>query len=133
MEANVADRKTAAQKNASPEVDAWFDRLDHPLKPAMQRVRAIILGADARISETIKWSTPTWAYKGNLASLQPKSKRFVSLMFHRGAEIPGQHPDLDGAAALVRTMRFDDEAGVDARRKALEAVVRAWCEWRERA
>jgi hypothetical protein len=38
----------------SPEVDAWFRALDHPLKDAMLRVRKIILGTDRRLTETIK-------------------------------------------------------------------------------
>ena len=114
--------------SASPAVDAWFAQLDHPLKDAMQRVRELILDADPRIDETVKWSTPTFTFEGNLASLQPRAKRFVSLMFHRGSEILGEHPLLEGDAALVRTMRFTDLEQVEARREALAAVVRAWCE-----
>ena len=114
-------------KNSNPKVDEWFQKLDHPLKGAMQSVRQVIMEADDRMSESIKWSAPTFEYKGNLASFQPRAKKFVSLMFHRGSEIPGNHPKLEGDAALVRTMRFADEADVDANRKALQAVVRAWC------
>ncbi len=49
--------------NVNKEVDAWFDDFDHPLKDAMVRVREVILGADSRIEETVKWSTPTFMYK----------------------------------------------------------------------
>ena len=48
--------------SASPAVDAWFAQLDHPLKEAMQRVRELILDADPRIDETVKWSTPTFTF-----------------------------------------------------------------------
>lgn len=41
----------------NPEVDAWFSEFDHPLKAEMQRVREIVLAADERMSETIKWKT----------------------------------------------------------------------------
>lgn len=126
----MSDEESPSHANANPRVDAWFHELDHPLKNAMQLVRFIILDADDRITESIKWSAPTFAYKGNLASFQPKSKRFVSLMFHRGSEIPGSHPDLEGEGALVRVMRFEDAADVVAHRQALEKVVRAWCDWR---
>lgn len=94
----------------------------------MLRVREVILGADSRMTESVKWSAPTFAFEGNLASFQPRSKKFVSLMFHRGSEIPGDHPRLEGDAALVRTMRFADMADVEAQRADLEAVVRAWCD-----
>ena len=116
--------------NSNPLVDDWFQELDHPLKKAMLLTRNIILEADERISESIKWSAPTFEYKGNLASFQPKAKQFVSLMFHRGSEIPGTHPNLDGDAPLVRTMRFRDEVDVEDHRDALQAVVRAWCDWK---
>ena len=123
--------KTSSTSNVNPQVDDWFQRFKHPLKEAMLLARQIILEADGRISESIKWSTPTFEFKGNLVSFQPKAKQFVSLMFHRGAEIPGEHPGLEGDSALVRIMRFQDEADVEAHRKPLQAVVRAWCNWRE--
>lgn len=113
--------------NANPEVDKWFAKLDHPVKEAMLLVRQHILEADERITETIKWSAPTFEFKGNLASFQPKAKKFVSLMFHRGSEIPGDHPMLEGDAPLVRIMRFQDGAEAASRKEALQAVVRAWC------
>jgi len=121
----------SSKRNSNPEVDKWFSELDHPLKQAMLLARRIILEADGRISESIKWSSPTYAYQGNLASFQPRARQFVSLMFHRGSEIPGEHPGLEGDAPLVRIMRFRDEADVENRRSDLQAVVRAWCEWKE--
>ncbi|MDH4278674.1 MAG: DUF1801 domain-containing protein [Acidimicrobiia bacterium] len=118
-----------ADHNRNPEVDAWFAEKQHPLDDAMQRARDIILGTDDRIAESIKWKTPTYAYKGNIISFNPANKH-VSLMFHRGAEIPGDHPRLEGDGKLVRTMKLADVAEVEAARGDLEAAVRAWCESR---
>jgi hypothetical protein len=111
------------------EVDRWLEQSDHPLEPALRRAREIILGADDRVSESIKWKTPTFAYKGNIASFNP-SKAVVSIMFHRGAEIPGDHPRLEGDGKLVRTMRFGSLEELEAGRGDLEAAVRAWCDWK---
>jgi len=113
--------------NRNPEVDRWFDEQQHPVDAAMRRARDIILGADDRVAESIKWKTPTFAYKGNIASFNP-SKNMVSIMFHRGAEIPGDHPRLEGDGNLVRTMRFADLDEVESGRVDLENVVRSWCE-----
>lgn len=55
----------------------------------------------------IKWKTPTFSYQGNIFSFNP-AKNLISLLFHRGAEIPGNHPRLDGEGKLARTMRFAD-------------------------
>ena len=108
------------------DVDRWFDEVAHPLEATMRRAREGILGADPRVTESIKWKTPTFAFRGNIASFNP-SKRHVSILFHRGAEIPGQHPILEGDGKLVRTARFADVAEVEARREELEDVIRAWC------
>jgi hypothetical protein len=115
----------------NPEVDVWFERYDNPMKEAVQRTREILLGADSRIGETIKWSTPTFTYKGNLVSFQPRAKQFVSLLFHTGASIPGEHPLLEGGGDTARYARLADVEAVARARPALEAVVRAWCDERD--
>jgi hypothetical protein len=50
----------------------------------------------------------------------------VVVLFHRGAEIPGEHPQLEGGGAIARYMRFADQGDVRRRREALQEVVRAW-------
>ena len=110
----------------SAEVDAWFEERKHPLTDAMQLARGLILEADPRVTESVKWKTPTFAYQGNIVSFNP-SKNLVSLLFHRGAEIPGDFPRLEGDGRLVRTMRFADVTEVEAAADELQAVIRAWC------
>jgi hypothetical protein len=104
--------------NRNPEVDRWLDQADHPLDATMRRARDIILG-----------KAPTFAHQGNIASFNP-AKRQLSIMFHRGAEIPGAHPRLEGEGRLVRTMRFADLDQLEAGRTELEAVIRSWCDWK---
>lgn len=114
----------------SREVDAWFERYDNPMKPVVQRMRSIILDADPRIEECIKWQAPTFTFRGNLASFYPKSKQHASLMFHAGARIPGHHPRLEGTGDTSRVMKIGSVAEADAARKDLEQIVAAWCAWR---
>lgn len=118
--------------NRNPDVDRWLDEAGHPLDAALRRAREIILAADERVTESVKWKTPTFSFQGNIASFNP-SKTAVSIMFHRGAEIPGDHPRLEGDGKLVRTMRFADLPEVEAGRAELEAVIRAWCAWKASA
>lgn len=75
------------------EVDTWFDDYDLPQKTLMQAVRRVMLAADPRLGETIKWQTPTFTCNGNLASFNPRSKKHVSLLVHNGARIPGRLPE----------------------------------------
>lgn len=112
------------------EVDAWFDEYEHPAKDAMQRVRAIIL-EEARMAETIKWKSPTFMYKGNMASFNPRTKAHVSLMFHTGASIPGDHARLQGGGDTARYMTFDNVAEVEAGADELRDIVAAWCASKE--
>ncbi|HEY7660601.1 MAG TPA: DUF1801 domain-containing protein [Actinomycetota bacterium] len=110
-----------------PAVDDWFAaRTDHPLIDAMQEVRRAILAADRRVTESIKWKCPTFSYEGNIASIDPKAKQHVSVLFHQGATIPGRHPGLEGGGTTARYMRFADRADVKRRRDAVQSVIRAW-------
>ena len=55
----------------------------------------------------------------------------MSLMFHQGARIPGDHPVLQGDGDTSRTAKFADVADIEARRGELEAVIRAWIAWKD--
>jgi hypothetical protein len=111
----------------NPEVDAWFAGYEHPSKDVMLRVRAIIL-EDARMTEAIKWKSPTFIYRGNLASFNPRTKAHVSLMFHTGATIPGGHPRLEGGGEVARYMRFAGMDDAEAAAGDLRSIVAAWCD-----
>lgn len=114
-----------------PDVDAWFARYDNPMKAVVEGVREIVLAADPRIDECIKWQAPTFTYKGNLASFFPKAKKHASLMFHTGALIPGTYPRLEGTGDTSRVMKFASLREVEAAKGELTKLVRAWCKWRD--
>ena len=114
-----------------PEVDAWFERYDNPMKPVVQRMREIVLDADPRMDETIKWQAPTFTYKGNLASFYPKSKQHASLMFHVGAQIPGSFPRLEGTGDTSRVLKVGSLEEAEAARSDLESIVHAGCAGRD--
>ena len=116
--------------NVNPEVDAWFVRYDNPQKELVHAIRLIILEADERVTETIKWQAPTFVFNGNIASFFPKAKKHASLMFHKGAEIAGEFPSLEGDGKEARSMKFADMLDLAEKRDELQAVIRAWCEQR---
>ena len=80
--------------------------------------------------ESIKWGTPTFSYKGNIFSFNP-AKNFVSLLFHTGAKIPGDHAGLEGDGETARVMRFADLTEVRERSGELTAVLQVWCRWKD--
>lgn len=112
------------------EVDEWLKSYSNPMKPVVQRIREIILDADPRVGECIKWQAPTFTYEGNLASFYPKSKEHASLMFHQGAKIPGNHPRLEGTGGTSRVMKIASLEEAEAARPELERIVHAWISMR---
>jgi uncharacterized protein YdhG (YjbR/CyaY superfamily) len=117
----------------SKDVDAWFTRYENPMKPVVERIREIVLAADERIEECIKWQAPTFVYEGNLASFFPKSKQHASLMFHTGAQIPGKHRLLAGGGDTSRVMKIASVAEANRSKRDIERIVKAWCDFRDGA
>lgn len=109
------------------EVDSWFEVYEHPLKDVMLYVRETILSADPRVEECIKWKSPTFVFKGNIASFNPRTKKHVSLLFHTGASIPGNFPHLIGEGATARYMKIFSQNEAEAIRSELIEVIQTWC------
>ncbi len=105
---------------------------DNPQKPLLEAVRQTILRADKRMGECIKWQAPTFMYKRNLASVYPKAKAHVSLMFHSGAKIGGDFPSLEGTGDASRVMKFADERDLKSKNAELKRIVKAWCDQRDK-
>jgi len=113
---------------STQDVNDWFAKYDNPLKAEVQRVRELLMASDERLEEGIKWQAPTFMYKGNLASFNPRSKKHVSLMFHTGAHIPGSFPHLEGEGETARYMKFADMQEIEAQADELTAIVTSWIE-----
>lgn len=117
--------------NKSPAVDQWLDAYENPMKPVVCAMRELILQADSRVEETIKWQAPTFMYKGNIASFFPKSKKHASLMFHKGADIKGDFPNLVGDGKEARSFKVADLDELDSKGKELQQIVVAWCKMKD--
>lgn len=115
----------------SKAVGAWLAIYHNPQQEVVRRVRDTLLHADARLKEAIKGGAPTFSYRGALASIFPESRKHVSLMVPRGAEIPGHHPRLEGSDDTGRVMKIHDVAEAHAAKNDLQHLVRSWCDWRD--
>ena len=73
---------------APPSVDALMSALDHPMKPALQRLREIVLAADPGITEHVKWNGPSFCWNGeDRITANVRGKDAVMLVFHRGVAV----------------------------------------------
>ena len=133
--------KKAVQSKASTEpegrafVDEFLRKLDHPLKPAVEAMRRIILSADPAIREGIKWNAPSFHFNEYFAtaSLRPKGPAMV--VFHRGAKAKDDGKDMRVAdpAGLLNwhakdrcSAEFRDAKDVESKEAPLREIVRQW-------
>jgi hypothetical protein len=117
--------------NKNPKVDAYMQDLDNPLKDVWEEIRDTVLGVDPRMEEDIKWAAPTFIYKGNMATFNPRAKKFVNLTFHTGALISDPEGVLDGDAKEARVFRVESDEDLSSKRAGLEAVVRNWIQLKD--
>lgn len=80
--------KAAAPKlSGTAEVLLFLDSCQHPLKPAMEFLRNLILASDKTITEHIKWNGPSFCYGGDdRITFNLHKNDQILVVFHRGAK-----------------------------------------------
>jgi len=119
-----------------PELEAYMRALDHPLKPALALVRRLILGVSPSIREGIKWNSPSFRTTDWFATINVHGKDGLRLILHMGAKpkasaktglkIADPSGQLKWLAKDRCLVTLGDEADVITRKRALQAIVRAW-------
>ena len=57
-------KQNALAKPSEPvKVDAYMQRLKHPLADVVEALRRIILSTDREIGEEVKWNAPAFFYR----------------------------------------------------------------------
>jgi hypothetical protein len=124
-----------ARAKASNDVTAFLTRLEHPQKAAIEAVRALILSADPRICESIKWNAPSFALADHFATFKLRPEATVQVVFHTGAKVQANPTarQVDDPAGLFTwaapdrgLVTFADMAAIHAAQDAFVALVRQW-------
>lgn len=114
----------------SSAVELYLAELEHPFRAEILRLREIILAASSAIDERIKWKSPSF-YSGrdDLGAFELRPRDFVRLIlvFPHGL-VNDPESIMQGTWADRRELRFSGLADVEAKRPALEQVVRSWVE-----
>ncbi|QMV45231.1 DUF1801 domain-containing protein [Cohnella cholangitidis] len=117
-----------------------MNSLEHPLKKEIEEVRKIILSANDRITEQIKWKAPSFRYNNeDRVTFNLQGKGFFRLVFHRGAKVKdslekGIASSIDPAGLLEwvaddrAIVKLKDMADVEAKREILVETVARWIE-----
>jgi hypothetical protein len=120
-------KKKSKVLDDTPKVNGYMERLEHPFKAEVEAVRRIILGVDDRITEGVKWNAPCFYYKGDITVFNLHTREHIHLVFPSGEKIPDTTGLLEGDYPDGRRMAyFKDMDDVNAKKAALETVVRAW-------
>ena len=109
-----------------PDVDRWLK--SKRAEPMLRRVRDVIMWADERMTEYLKYGTVQFACNGDFANFVRHDQKTVELMFNRGARISGAYRYLEGTGPSARHMRFADMAEVEAKTQELSNLVVTWCD-----
>ncbi|MEK6703208.1 MAG: DUF1801 domain-containing protein [Planctomycetota bacterium] len=149
MTRKKAEKKAAMKSSAAPggkrlpkaaapggEVDTFMRALDHPLKPQLESLRRLILGVDPAIVEGIKWNAPSFRTTDWFATTNVHAKGSLRLILHTGAKAKQSAADgmkVADPAGLLKWLAkdralvtFNSAIEFEARRAALEGIIRAW-------
>lgn len=121
------------------EVNAYLEKMDHPLANVVEALRAVILQADAQVGEHIKWNAPSFYYMGEIKPFSPKEyKRYIivfnlfkkdciRLVLPSGAKINDTTGLLEGDYADGRRLAlFYSLDDVNAKTPTLQAAIKNW-------
>ncbi|MNR87388.1 hypothetical protein D3C72_182550 [compost metagenome] len=118
-------------------VEKFMQALDHPLKVEIEAVRSLVKGANASLTEQIKWNAPSYCLDGDdRITLKLHPPRQIQLVFHRGAKVKDasgfSFSDasglIDWAAADRGLVTIRDLQDLESKRDALVTLVKQWLE-----
>ncbi|MFN8440797.1 MAG: DUF1801 domain-containing protein [Caldilineaceae bacterium] len=120
-------------------VEDFIATLDHPYKAEIAELRQIILGADPRIGEEIKWNAPSFYTTQHFATFQLRAKTGVQIILHLGTKvretattgitIPDPELLLTWLAKDRASVIFQNIDEIHAKRAAFTALIREWIEY----
>jgi hypothetical protein len=109
------------------QVDDYMEKLIHPFKLEIERLRNIILHASPKLEERIKWNSPSFYYVKDLAAFNLRAKGYVQIIFifYDGNMI--EDPSLlQGKWKDRREARFYDMNDIEVKKPALEQFINNW-------
>ena len=119
----------------SPDVDAYFAELEHPLRDVAVGLRQLLLDAHPDVVESLKWKSANYEVADDFATLNLRRPKAVQLVLHTGAKVKPEHPEIvvDDRSKLLTwpgrnraVASFASLAEFEDARGALAELVRAW-------
>lgn len=121
-----------------PATTALLDAHQHPLRKELDLLRSLILGADIRIEEGVKWNTASYRTTEWFATLNgPKHVKAPMVILHAGAKAKGimlkdRITDPEGLLNWMGNDRaqivLKDLEDIASKRTVLRSILRSWIE-----
>ncbi len=121
------------------QIQEFYTNNDHPLKDVMLKLHTIILETDPQIGDHIKWNSPAFYFKGEMAPFDPKEykrdivvynihkKDKILLIFPTGAKVNDASGLLEGNFTDGRkTCQFTSMEDLLSKENKLKSVL---CQW----
>ncbi len=118
-----------SKKSAGPaagdttKVNEFMKQLDHPLKAEIEAVRTILLNANPKIAERIKWAAPSYYYKEDIVTFNPRAKQHVHIVFHYAPVVNIESDLLKGDYKDRRMVYLRNMSDVETNKAALENIM----------
>ncbi|BDI22872.1 DUF1801 domain-containing protein [Herbiconiux sp. L3-i23] len=102
---------------------------------SVQALREVILEADPRIREEVKWNSPSFTIAEHFATMHIRPSRPLLLILHAGAkksgaDLPSEIDDPDGLlewkSGERAVLAFRDSAEISERRASVQHILRDW-------
>lgn len=104
-----------------PRIDAYIERQGDFAKPILRHLRDTVHAACPDCEEALKWSSPSFLYKGEILAGMAAFKRHATFGFWRGSLVVGNgNEQISGMGQFGRLTSIDDLPPRD----ELEALVR---------
>jgi hypothetical protein len=110
--------------------------MKHPLEPEIRAIRSIVLGADPRIAEGIKWNAPSFHTSEHFATFHLRGKSGVQVVMHCGTKARSGIAMRDSIAdpgALLEwrdanraTVTFADVKDIKRKERDFADIIRRW-------
>lgn len=127
---------TKQNPTLNSEVTAFLDTLNHPFRKEIEVLRNVILSADHRLTENIKWNGPNYCFdQADRITMKIQPPKQVQLIFHRGAKVQEQPKDKlikDNTGLLAwkendrAVATFKSMADIETNQATLQKVVKEW-------
>ena len=90
-----------------PRVDAYIAKAADFAKPILKEIRATVHDACPDCEETLKWSSPSFMYKGMMCGMQA-FKEYANFGFWKGSLVVGDPTETNPFKAFGRLTKVSD-------------------------